>query len=128
MGKQSQRFANGLPLIVGGDFNIQPSSAQYQLITNGSLPLDHPQNPESSSPVAGLELKFDPMRSVYALAAGKEPEFTNLAFSSRSSEKFIETLDYIWVSPEWHVSGVKQLASKASMQAVMSFPSKDEPS
>ena len=47
------------------------------------------------------------MRSAYAVA-GKEPDFTNYA-RVQEDEPFIDTLDYIFVSEDWNVAGVKDL-------------------
>ena len=41
--------------------------------------------------------------------------------------QFCETLDYIWLSPEWHVDDVVDLPSRSEL-TVESFPSQDEPS
>jgi len=125
----AQKYAAGTPLVVGGDFNIQPVSAQYEFVAQGELPASHPQNPSASCPIE-MNLTIQPMRSAYAVLNGAEPEFTNLASTARdpSSGSFIETLDYIFLSPEWKVDAVKPLATKASMTQVKSFPSKDEPS
>ena len=69
------------------------------------------------------------MRSAYLEKRGAEPEFTNLARSKFNKDgTFIETLDYIWLSPTIMVNAVKELPSKASMAGIQSFPNKDEPS
>jgi len=123
----AQKLARGDPLVVAGDFNIQPTSAQYQFITQGRLAQDHPQNPQSS-PV-DFEVSIKPMVSAYKVANGKEPEFTNLAKTGWGGpDKFCETLDYIWLSDGWKVEGVKPLGSKASVEDIASYPSRDEPS
>ena len=63
------------------------------------------------------------------VANGKEPEFTNLAKTGWGGpDKFCETLDYIWLSDGWKVEGVKPLGSKASVEDIASYPSRDEPS
>ena len=49
------------------------------------------------------------MRSAYAVAGdGNEPDFTNYA-RVKEDEPFIDTLDYIFVSEDWTVAGVKAL-------------------
>jgi len=125
--QQAQRFAKGQPLVVGGDFNIQPPSAQYDFITQGKLDNSHPQNPQDSSPL-GIDLQISPMRSAYAVHSA-EPEFTNLARNKFSRDgPFIETLDYIFLSDEISVEGIKKLPPKSEMASVQSYPSALEPS
>ena len=69
-----------------------------------------------------------PMRSAYAVHNGREPDFTNYAFSERESEPFIETLDFIFLSDEWKVTDVLDLPHRDAAQGP--FPNLDcnEPS
>ena len=62
-----------------------------------------------------------------ASGKGEEPEFTNYAWTPWGGTQFCETLDYIWLSPEWHVDDVVDLPSRSEL-TVESFPSQDEPS
>ena len=62
------------------------------------------------------------MRSAYVVAGGGahdrtgEPEFTNFAKRKFSGgEEFCETLDYIWLSEEWNVEGVRELPSRSAL-------------
>ena len=61
---------------------------------------------------------------------GAEPEFTTLARRGfTGGDEFCETLDYLWLSPEWDVAGVVPLPARKSLpEQIMSFPSSDEPS
>ena len=70
------------------------------------------------------------MRSAYAIADdnGSEPSFTNYAWTAWSDEPFCETLDYIWLSPDWNVETVVSLPERSSLEGVESFPSESEPS
>lgn len=123
----AERFAKGEPLIVTGDFNMKPDSSQYALVTNGSLPVGHPQNPES--PMPDFKLAVRPMRSAYVVHSGSEPEYTNLARTKFNKDgSFIETLDYIWISEHVSVTAVRALPTRASQAGVHSNPTKDEPS
>ena len=68
-----------------------------------------------------------PMRSAYAVKNGGEPDFTNYA-QQRGGEPFIETLDYIFLSEQWDVAGVMELANRDSSGGPVPNLDKDEPS
>lgn len=138
----AQRWAAGVPLVVAGDFNIQPGDPTYNLIAHGTLPSEHAQYPQAPPDEASDAEKAwlpgaMPMRSAYATAsplAGQssspkelEPEFTNYAWTPWGGCQFCETLDYIWLSEEWGVEGVVELLSRKEL-TVESFPSAEEPS
>ena len=58
---------------------------------------------------------------------GKEPSFTNFAWSSFNKEEpFVGTLDYVFVSDEWEVKAVKSLEESHATDS--GFPSSLEPS
>ena len=79
-----------------------------------------------------------PLVSAYRAADGSEPAFTNFAFTKWSTEMFMETLDYVFVSTtpvagqapaqDWLVRGVKGLPLKNDTDLEKPFPTKDEPS
>jgi mRNA deadenylase 3'-5' endonuclease subunit Ccr4 len=96
-----------VPYILAGDWNIKPEGSSYQLLTTGMMDKGDPEWP---TPKFGVEWEptAKPMRSAYADAEGKEPNFTNYA-RIREDPPFIDTLDYIFLSPEWSVKGVKSL-------------------
>jgi hypothetical protein len=48
-------------------------------------------------------LPTGPMRSAYKVANGSEPPFTTIALNHAGDEAFVETLDYVFVSPQWQV-------------------------
>eukprot|EP00928_Gymnodinium_smaydae_P052830 TRINITY_DN36982_c0_g1_i1.p1 TRINITY_DN36982_c0_g1~~TRINITY_DN36982_c0_g1_i1.p1 ORF type:complete len:375 (-),score=93.10 TRINITY_DN36982_c0_g1_i1:63-1187(-) len=102
----AQRFAERspqrAPLVLAGDFNVQPDGAVYELLTRGS----------------GL-------RSAYAEALGAEPSHTISAWRSDVAEPFIGTLDYILVAKGLSVRGVRLLPSVADGRPL---PSLAEPS
>ena len=116
--------------IVAGDFNIKTYDPLYDYMSTGEMAEDHPQNPTSTSPLPNFRLSFQPMHSAYKLCNGAEPEFTNLAKSSMNETRFIETLDYIWLSDEFLVNRVRELPSKQSVidAGIESFPNHDNPS
>ena len=47
------------------------------------------------------------MRSAYVVKNRSEPEFTNYAATSWGGGEFCETLDYLFLSPEWSVKAVR---------------------
>ena len=93
-----------------GDFNIKPNEPVYEYLTTGAIDTSSPFYP---SPKNGMDWKptMKPMRSAYAVKNGKEPDFTNYA-QSRGGDPFIDTLDFIFLSEEWSVEGVMELAHR----------------
>jgi mRNA deadenylase 3'-5' endonuclease subunit Ccr4 len=118
--------ANKIPYILAGDWNIKPDGSSYRLLTTGQMDKGDPEWP---TPKFGMswEPSAQPMRSAYAASNGKEPDFTNFA-RIKEQEPFIDTLDYIFLSDEWKVKGVKPLVHRD--QAGGPFPNLDrnEPS
>jgi len=66
-----------------------------------------------------------PLRSAYAEANGEELNFTNYA-KVQEQPVFVDTLDYIFLSPEWKVDGVRDLPHRDDIEGPL--PNKDEPS
>jgi hypothetical protein len=66
-----------------------------------------------------------PLNSAYMLANNQEPDFTNHA-QIRDDHPFIETLDYVFLSPSWRVTGVEALSHRESV--VGPYPTEHEPS
>lgn len=100
-----QKFAKKDPYIFTGDFNIQPMSSAYCMLTTGSVSDDCSDIPEKENG-CDLEFKVKPMRSAYKTKTGAEPVFTNYAQTKEDSQPFIGTLDYIYLSDEWIVDAV----------------------
>ena len=121
----AQQQSGNLPVILMGDFNLKPGDGGYDLITTGTLASDHEAAPV---PPAGEEwstsLKY-PMRSAYKVANGAEPDFTNFA-QIKDDPQFIDTLDYIFISPKIEVAEVLQLPHRSEVKGP--FPAPDEPS
>lgn len=121
------RFADGCPLVLAGDFNIKPADAPYRLVLDGTMPATDPAYPRLGAGDAWrCDLPF-PLRSAYLEATGGEPAFTNYAFPDHQSEAFQETLDYIFLSPEWSVTGVLSLPAPAEVEGAY-MPNDAEPS
>jgi mRNA deadenylase 3'-5' endonuclease subunit Ccr4 len=116
--------ANQCPYILAGDWNIKPASETYNMMTTGQLATEDPTFP---TPKYGMEWQctMEAMRSAYAEYNGNEPDYTNY---SRVKEQaaFIDTLDYIFLSKEWKVTGVKPIGNRED--AGGPFPNADEPS
>ncbi|KAJ8599913.1 hypothetical protein CTAYLR_002850 [Chrysophaeum taylorii] len=118
-------LAGGKPYVLAGDFNIKPFDQAYALLTSGSIQNDEYLPP----PYADFEPTIqEPLVSAYKACLGAEPDFTNFAFTKYNKDCFIETLDYIFCSPHWHVQDVKRLKSKAHVDLDKPYPDQHEPS
>jgi mRNA deadenylase 3'-5' endonuclease subunit Ccr4 len=115
---------NQCPYVLAGDWNIKPLSETYQMMTSGQLLAEDPTFP---TPKYGMEwaCTMASMRSAYKEFNGKEPDFTNFS-RAKEQEPFIDTLDYIFLSKEWKVSGVRNICKLE--EADGPFPNADEPS
>jgi len=121
----AQRMAGDLPAVLMGDFNLKPGDGGYDLITTGDIPSGHeaaPVAPEGEEWSTALPY---PMRSAYKVKNGSEPDFTNFA-QIKDDPQFIDTLDYIFVSPAVEVKEVMPLPHRNDVKGP--FPSKAEPS
>lgn len=110
--------------IATGDFNIKPNSSPYRLIVDGELDEKDEEYPTPRS--------FDKWRpghkkmvSAYAKANGTEPAFTNYS-QVRDEPPFIDTLDYIFISPKCKVEAVLPLPAVEDVKGPL--PIKEEPS
>eukprot|EP01038_Epipyxis_sp_PR26KG_P008906 gene8906-12010_t len=119
-----QKFAKDDPYVYTGDFNIKPDSTMYRLLTEGDLETSNPDYPVN---VPGDEWKpnVKPFKSAYKTYSGKEPDFTNYA-QVQNDPVFIETLDYIFHSDEWNVTGVQTLPDRSDVAGPL--PNQNEPS
>ena len=144
------RFSKGLPLIFAGDFNFTPGSAPYRLLTEGCLNENDaaypppPSNPldkwrvnkalmaAATAATAGTAREGGAtagLQSAYHTFLGKEPTFTNFAFTEWDTVAFKDTLDYIFLSPHWTVEAVEPLPEDDDTQfATPSLPTIEEPS
>ena len=114
-----EKFAStqgNAPFIFCGDYNFMPGSDMYNLYISGNLPLENKSLPPKIDDWS-VALKA-PMRSAYREAGlGIEPMYTNIALGVRSDHKansppppvFSGCLDYIFMSSQWQVDGVKPL-------------------
>ncbi len=121
------RAGKDVPVVFAGDFNIQPDSPSYTLMTTGALPTVTMDEIYNSVPLDGDKLTIpSPMKSAYAKRLGKDPNFTIDTVTSWNGA-FTGTLDYIWVSPEFDVEKIIALP-KTTNEAFGPFPNSAEPS
>ena len=129
-------YVSSFLLLVAGDYNFQPDSSAYELVTNGALSQDHeeyPKPPAFDSEFDMLEKhKITRMVSAYQMFNGKEPELTNYSWvkpfnEALKDEPFSGCLDYLFLSPEhFEVVDVRQLPSLEESGGP--FPTEKEPS
>ncbi len=95
---RSKLFADGLPYIIAGDFNITPNSQLYKSLTDKVMCISSLL--EDYNPVDKWnpnELNLDKLDSAHAVYFGREPEYTCNTINSdiESGVEFKDTLDYI---------------------------------
>eukprot|EP00933_Yihiella_yeosuensis_P025984 TRINITY_DN2016_c3_g1_i1.p1 TRINITY_DN2016_c3_g1~~TRINITY_DN2016_c3_g1_i1.p1 ORF type:complete len:457 (-),score=95.83 TRINITY_DN2016_c3_g1_i1:162-1433(-) len=128
------KYAKGDPVVLVGDFNIRPGTSSYQLLTEGGNVAELKKT-DAYAEVRELDEKLSKtppfpggLTSAYKSFHGKEPLFTNFAFSSFNPEPFVETLDYIWFNPErFTVVACKELP-KTKEEVNGPFPNLQQPS
>ncbi|KAF0724991.1 hypothetical protein Ae201684P_009686 [Aphanomyces euteiches] len=84
-----------LPVIICGDFNSEPSSAVYELLSQNHVRSDH-SDLKHLSDVLHMTKLTHPMSldSAYASVFGDEPEYTNY------TGNWVGVCDYIWFSSD----------------------------
>jgi len=93
--------AAGRPCALLGDFNFQPDSDSYKLLTTGSLdPVDKGNVTLIKKNDQSIMKLPQTMESGVKSIHGQEPDFTNNAVNK--FDAFIGTLDYVWM-----VNGLK---------------------
>lgn len=92
---QCSRLGGGdVPIIIGGDFNSEPVSSVYDLLSTGMCGNRDDIGEDSYGVLTTCRLTHNlHLRSSYSLA-GTEPAYTNY------TSTFVGTLDYIWYTPE----------------------------
>jgi endonuclease/exonuclease/phosphatase family metal-dependent hydrolase len=134
------------PYILCGDFNIKPTSPQYQLLTSGNFGTapsdwkgefdesweDHiPETPPYDVGYAFESNLGGPLVSAYRACMGAEPDFTNNVINTRGGkpeETFIETIDYIFCSKNVEIVGVQELPHRNAVADKGPLPWASEPS
>ncbi|DBA03906.1 TPA: hypothetical protein N0F65_004596 [Lagenidium giganteum] len=95
--KQIERvaMARNLPIILCGDFNSEPISGVYELMTRNHVPSDHPDLQQLAELYGALDLDHNiPFCSAYSSVFGVEPEYTNY------TGHWTGVVDYVWYTPE----------------------------
>lgn len=91
---QTRQLGSDVPIILSGDFNSEPVSSVYELVSSGACSLSKNDVPEDSPLLASCRLRHNlHLRSSYSLM-GSEPAFTNY------THNFVAVLDYIWYGEE----------------------------
>lgn len=92
-----KKFANGLPYILGGDYNMSPESLGYKIIVGNCL--DDIEDEELRNSIQSLDL--DQLNSAYYEIHDEEPEWTSYSecqtHFDKEINKFKGTLDYILI-------------------------------
>ena len=113
------------PFILCGDFNSLPSSQVYKGITTGKISnvfeFDVNKSITPVLPIIKLKTHFtkNMMKSAYFEMFGKEPSYTNY------TEKFKETLDYIFVNKHCQIVAVLE---EPNIDHKTEIPDEDYPS
>jgi len=121
----SQSYASGaeIPLVIGGDFNSQPKSGVYNLISDGHLAPDHPDLGDykyGAFTKDGMSHPFS-LKSAYGTIG--ELAFTNYV------PGFTGVIDYIWYStPHLAVTSLLGEVDPEYMAKVPGFPNYHFPS
>jgi CCR4-NOT transcription complex subunit 6 len=97
--KELQNFIaqNDLPLILMGDFNSEPKSGVYELLSTRQVPRGHEDIQKDVIGILPPAVKLThnlPLASAYATVLGEEPMYTNYTGHYKG------TLDYIWYSAD----------------------------
>ncbi|KAJ0410666.1 hypothetical protein ATCC90586_003735 [Pythium insidiosum] len=97
MVKQIERVAlsRHLPIILCGDFNSEPTSAVYELMTRNHVGMDHPDIQQLTDLFVSMDLEHHiGFGSAYASVFGAEPAYTNYP------GHWSGVVDYVWYTPE----------------------------
>lgn len=115
--------------VLAGDFNIKPEDSSYEMIITGEIDPKHEHYPSStpdgSPPEKWFPAPLAPMKSAYREVLGEEPDFTNYA-KVENQPTFIETLDYLFCTPDVEIVDVIRLPKRDAMQGPL--PDATEPS
>ena len=131
-----KKVANGKRYVLCGDFNIKPYDACYQLLTQGCLTGEFadrtPTKPDGDVVAAKFSSQVEPpLKSAYVVANGKEPDFTNFAYTKpmgSDMDAFVETLDYVFLGPGWAVTSVLDTVPASAIDRSKPYPTADQPS
>jgi mRNA deadenylase 3'-5' endonuclease subunit Ccr4 len=125
-----QKFANGLPYILAGDFNTIPDAPSYNVLVGKSIKLDETPDKETEDDT-WISRMVPPMQSAYVNKQGREPQVTNNGQvqwlnKTEPDPRFIGTLDYIFTSDNIITTNILTLPTIEEIEAIGPFPNKDE--
>lgn len=128
----ARRFAGEQPLVLAGDFNVQPGAPAHSLL-EGSVALGQivPEPLPAGGSTPSAEEGASPrqrLRSAYQEGHGAEPAFTIRSWRADAESPFVGTLDYIFVGDDIRVMGAVDLPCAAQFADSDAFPSAEEPS
>jgi len=105
--KRLKDFAGSDPAVLMGDFNVRPGDSPYILATSGGSFEAARAGTTVPDELKGLKARLAEdapwpagLGSAYHIFHGKEPLFTNFAQTHDMDDPFVDTLDYIWFTPE----------------------------
>jgi len=114
------------PLVLAGDFNFKPRSAQYAMLVEGAAP-EGEDAPDAASGPAWSPVPGQRLRSAYALAHGAEADFTNWS-KVKQEDEFVDTLDYVFVSEGVQVLDADELPRRDALPGGGPLPTATQPS
>eukprot|EP00501_MAST-03F_sp_TOSAG23-6_P001785 GSMAST32.ASY1.ANO1.1863.1 assembled CDS len=130
----SKSQGDDTPFILAGDFNFKPEDSTYELYVFISIPIFFWYE---ISVVDWLPTVPGSLTSCYHFMNGKEPTFTNFAFTDAMTKSddsddmindpFCETLDYILCSKHWTPRQVIKLPTRDELNN-RSMPNESQPS
>jgi hypothetical protein len=144
---------DGVPVVLGGDFNYKPIDRQYRLLSTGRLltdeeeaaaeatgeyELDDPRIQDCSDAPAAHDASHRRLpeglvfTSAYKAVHGAEPDMTNFNAADMvpGPDPFIDALDFVWLSDGLRAVGAVELPSRTDPEVVKGgpYPSATEPS
>lgn len=92
---QAHQLTVDVPIIIGGDFNSEPLSSVYELLSTGVASMTREDIPiDTFGVLSTCRLRHNlHLQSSYSLL-GHEPVYTNY------TANFVGVLDYLWFNPE----------------------------
>lgn len=103
--------------ILCGDFNSKPSSDAYKLLSEGKIKF---------SGYGEMKLNCK-LKSSYQIVHGEEKNITTHT-SNLTTEKFTETIDYIWIGKGVKVESTIPIVTREEVENTDFMPNKTEPS
>lgn len=147
LARELEVFAAGCPLVLAGDLNSTPYtstgsalSGVYALLTQGEVPVAHPDHPVVFRPSSGIltgispsdvpALTVAPFKSAYREALGAEGPVTNAARDFRGCLDYVLYRDALEGARRsvLTLQGARALPTDAEVAARLPLPSSEHPS